>query len=81
MYIQLNFQKNSKYNLIGVGCSNENSYRIFDGDNHYLPCANSNYLEKSCYSVDFSNNGNYFAYGCGDGNVRVLSIEKIKKNI
>ena len=74
------FSKSCKNNLIGVGCSNENIYRVFDADNKNLPVVTSNYLDKAVYSVDFSNNGNLFSYGGGDGNVRILQIGKGKKS-
>lgn len=70
------FSKSNKNNLIGVGCSNDNIYRIFDMENKNLPVATSNYLSKPVYSIDFSNNGNLFAYGGGDGNIRLLQIDR-----
>jgi WD40 repeat protein len=33
-------------------------------------------LKKSCFSIDFSANGKYFASGSGDGVVRIINIEK-----
>ena len=75
------FSKSSKNNLIGTGCSNDNIYRVFDTENKHLPVVTSNYLAKPIYSVDFSNNGNLFSYGGGDGNVRILQIGKGKKAV
>ena len=33
-------------------------------------------LSKTCYSIDYSYDGKYFAYGSGDGVIRVLNIVK-----
>ncbi len=69
------FSKSYKNNLIGVGSSNFNSYRVFDIDSKNIPLAGSKALNKPCYAIDFSHNGNCFSYGTGDGNIRILSIE------
>ena len=72
------FSKDKNSNLFGVGCSNSNIVRIFDGENDDVPIMSSGYLEKACYTVDYSYNGKYFAFGSGDGNVRIVNIEKKK---
>jgi WD40 repeat protein len=69
------FSKDKSSTLFGVGCSNKNMFRLFDNDNDALPITSSD-LYKACYSVDFSQNGKNVAYGCGDGNIRVLNIDK-----
>lgn len=73
------FSKTGRNNLFGVGCSNDNVFRIFDMEKDNLPVATSNYLSKPVYCIDFSNNGNYFAFGAGDGNVRLLQIGRNNK--
>ncbi len=73
------FSKRENSNMFGVGCSNNNIYRIFDMDKENLPITGSDYLWKPVYTVDFSNNGNYFAYGSGDGNVRILQLGRNKE--
>jgi hypothetical protein len=68
---------NKKVNLIGVGGSNNNICRIFENNTEEkLPQITTKFMNSSCYTVDFSYNGNYFAYGCGDGIIRVLSIKQ-----
>lgn len=72
------FNKNlDKYNMFGIGGSNTNIFRIFDNSmEQKLPIATSHELPKSCYTIDYSNEGKLFAYGCGDGIIRLLEINK-----
>jgi COMPASS component SWD3 len=69
------FSKDKNSSLFGVGCSNMNMVRMFDNSNDNLPMMNS-HLNKACYAIDYSFNGKYFAFGSGDGNIRVLNIDK-----
>lgn len=73
------FSKDKNTSLFGVGCSNNNVVRLFDCSNEDIPVMTSGYLNKACYTVDFSHNGKFFAFGSGDGNIRVVNIDK-KKN-
>ena len=75
------FSKSYKHNLIGVSTCNNNGYIIFDMVSNNLPVTSSKILSKPCYAIDFSNNGNLFAYGTGDGNVRLLSLDVNKQDI
>jgi len=72
------FAKNKDSGIYGVGCSNNNIVRLFDRDRDDVPITTSRYLNKACYTVDFSNNGKYFAFGSGDGMIRVLNVETNK---
>lgn len=66
---------NNNTDLFGVGGSNNNMVRIFENESKdKLPQITTKFLNSSCYSVDFSNNGKMFTYGCGDGRIRILSI-------
>jgi len=71
------FSKNSN-NLFAVGGSNQNTMRIFEDETqNKSPQIWSKYLNTSVYSVDFSFKGKYFAYGCGDGAIRILNTDSI----
>jgi COMPASS component SWD3 len=72
------FSKDKNSSAFAVGCSNQNIIRMFDSENNDLPIVNSN-LNKACYALDYSYNGKYFAFGSGDGNVRILNLEKDKE--
>jgi len=61
--------------IYGVGCSNSNIVRMYDNENNDLPIMDTE-LYKTCYTVDYSYDGKYFAYGSGDGVIRILDIEK-----
>lgn len=76
------FSKNPKNaNLFGVGGSNNNNFRVFENhSDDKLPQITSKYMASSCYTVDFSNNGDMFAYGSGDGNIRILKIQTKSKD-
>jgi len=69
------FQKSS-YDLIIAGGSGANEVKIFDGDSFFEPCYRIYNLSRACYSADFSNNGEMFAIGGGDGVVRVFDVTK-----
>jgi len=77
-YFPYSAQFSKFHNIFGVGASSDNNYRVFDNDNKNKPISGSKILSSACYSIDFSSNGSLMAYGCGDGNVRLVSI--IKKN-
>ncbi len=69
------FPKEKNYGVFGVGCSNQNLIRMFDNELNDIPVMNTN-LVKACYTVDYSLNSKYFAFGCGDGIVRVLNVDQ-----
>lgn len=60
--------------LIVAGGSGSNEVKLFDGNNNFWPCAQIRDLSRACYTVDFSNAGDMFAMGGGDGVVRVFNI-------
>lgn len=72
------FNKNpGQFKMYGVGGSNNNIFRVFDNStDEKSPIISSKYMYKSCYSLDFSNDGTKFVYGCGDGIIRLLNINK-----
>jgi len=72
------FSKDRLNTTYAVGCSNTNMVRMFDSENGDQPVMNS-LLLKTCYTVDYSMYGKYFAYGCGDGNVRILDLSRTIK--
>lgn len=67
------FQK-STGDLIIAGGSGNNEVRIFDGNALFRPCASICELSRAVFSVDFSNSGDMFAMGGGDGVVRVFNV-------
>jgi COMPASS component SWD3 len=73
------FSKSTNKNqLIGVGGSNYNTCRIFENETSMrLPQITTKYMNSPCYTLDFSYSGNYMAYGCGDGNIRILKTSRI----
>lgn len=75
------FSKSSgKNQLYGVGGSNNNLCRVFENETAARsPQITTKYMSHACYSVDFSNNGKMFAYGCGDGTIRIFNIEKVSE--
>jgi COMPASS component SWD3 len=75
---QFSKQQSSNGNkLFAIGGSNNNIFRVFENNTEdRLPQITSKYMSSSCYTVDFSNNGNLFAYGCGDGGIRILNVGK-----
>ena len=75
MPITTQFQKSS-YDLIISGGSGCNEVKVFDGDSFFEPCYRIYSLSRPCYSSDFSNSGEMFAIGGGDGVVRVFDVTK-----
>ena len=72
------FQKNS-YDLIIAGGTSGSGYhevKVFDGDSFFEPCYRIYGLSRACYTADFSNSGEMFAIGGGDGVVRVFDVTK-----
>lgn len=47
---------------------------MFDGNTLFKPCAQIRDLSRACFSVDFSNSGDMFAMGGGDGVIRVFNV-------
>ena len=77
----------SNYELLAVGGVNKNIFRIFDLENYLEDRENENNQLKCflgdkeiytpCYCMDFAKYNEkieLFAYGCGDGGVRVFNI-------
>jgi len=67
------FQKETG-DLIIAGGSGSNEVKVFDGNQMFKPCAQICQLSRACFSVDFSNSGDMFAMGGGDGVVRVFNV-------
>jgi WD40 repeat protein len=55
----------------GSGC---NEIKIFDSVNAFQPVAQIKELSRAVFSCDFSNQGDMFAIGGGDGVVRVFNL-------
>jgi WD40 repeat protein len=71
------FNKTYKNNMIAAGGSNNNMLVLFDNNvQPRVPLANTKFMNKACYSVDFSYSGKILAYGGGDGYVKILNINK-----
>lgn len=73
------FSKILGSNLIGMGSSNSDCFRIYDVDlkeskNNVgiSPYFSTKYLEKPCYTLDFAKNKRLVAIGGGDGKIRIL---------
>lgn len=62
-----------KRDLIGVGSSKSNEFRLFEMEK-YSPYAGTKFLEKPIYSLDFSNNGQYVAISGADANIRIFKL-------
>ena len=60
--------------LIIAGGSGSNEVKVFDVGNNLTPCFQVKNLSRACYSVDFSNKGDMFAMGGGDGVIRVFNV-------
>ena len=67
------FQKTTG-DLIIAGGSGSNEVKVFDGNTLFKPCAQIKDLSRACYTVDFSNSGDMFAMGGGDGVIRVFNV-------
>lgn len=67
------FQK-STGDLIVAGGSGANEVKVFDAINNFKPCAQIKGLSRAAFSVDFSNQGDMFACGGGDGVIRVFNV-------
>jgi hypothetical protein len=60
--------------LIIAGGSGSNEVKVFDGNLMFKPCAQIRDLSRACFTVDFSNSGDMFAMGGGDGVIRVFNV-------
>lgn len=57
-----------------AGGSGSNEVKVFDGNTLFRPCAYIKDLSRACFTVDFSNSGDMFAMGGGDGVIRVFNV-------
>ena len=71
----LQFEKNNG-DIVIAGGGGMNEVKVFDGDMEFKPCAQIKDLSRGCYSVDWSNSGESFAIGGGDGVIRVFRVVK-----
>jgi WD40 repeat protein len=62
--------------LIIAGGSGANEVKVIDCENNFWPCAQIKDLSRACFTVDFSNQGDMFAMGGGDGVIRVFNVMK-----
>ena len=61
--------------LIIAGGSGYNEVKIFDSNLYFKPCASVRDLSRATFTVDFSNGGDMFAMGGGDGVIRVFNVQ------
>lgn len=75
MIYSLQFEKNNGDIIIagGAGC---NEVKVFDAENDFKPCAQIKELSRACFSLDWSQAGDMFAMGGGDGVIRVFNVVK-----
>lgn len=59
--------------LLAIGSSNSNHFQIYDS-NEYNIYGAYRFLDKPVYTLDFSNNSSFCAFGGADGSVRVMAI-------
>ena len=57
-----------------AGGSGSNEVKVFDGNTLFRPCAYIKDLSRATFTVDFSNSGDMFAMGGGDGVIRVFNV-------
>lgn len=77
------FNKSRSMDLFGIGACNKALFKLFEHEQDqdtYRPLYGSIEMNAAVYSIDFAiepqnNKKEYFAYGCGDGRIRVNSIE------
>lgn len=74
MVYSVQFRKGTG-DLILAGGSESNEARLFDRTNAYKPICTIADMSRACYNVDFSNKGDMFALGGGDGVVRTFNIQ------
>ena len=67
------FQKNQT-DLIIAGGSLSNEVKVFDMNNGFRPCYQIKNLSRPCFDLDWSNSGDMFAMGGGDGVIRVFNV-------
>jgi len=67
------FNKTNK-ELFIAGGSGSNEVKIFDLKQEFKPVAQIKDLSRACFSVDWSNSGDMFAIGGGDGVIRVFNV-------
>jgi WD40 repeat protein len=60
--------------LIVAGGAGAQEIKVFDGNQMFKPCAHIKNLSRACFTIDFSNSGDMFATGGGDGVIRVFNV-------
>lgn len=74
------FSKNDKINgneTILAGSSGSNEVKLFDCNNGYRTICNITGFEKACYTVDYGNISNIFAFSGADGVIYVCNLNNI----
>lgn len=71
----LQYEKNNG-DIVIAGGAGSNEVKVFDGDIEFKPCAQIKDLSRACFSLDWSNAGDMFAMGGGDGVIRVFNVVK-----
>jgi WD40 repeat protein len=73
------FNKNLSKLQLGYASSSANGVKVFEFNEDYLFKKNELYmstrfLEKPCYTLDFSNQGDYIAFSGADANIRIVNL-------
>lgn len=63
-------------NILIAGGAVSNEVKLFDTFDYFKPIAQIKDLSRACFTVDFSQDGDSFAMGGGDGVIRVFSLHK-----
>jgi COMPASS component SWD3 len=72
------FNKTWKNNTFAVGGSNSNCFKVYDNSGDEKDLISHTNMDKACYALDYSNNGNMIAYAGGDGVIKILNIKNNK---
>lgn len=67
------FCPNLNKNLLAVCSSNTNHFQLYECKDYNIYAA-YRYLDKPIYTLDFTSNGDYCAFGGADGSIRIIAI-------
>ena len=70
------FSKGGRKIQIATGSSNMNELQVYDLDKEfkYNLYMSTRFLEKPCYTLDFSRSGNFIAFSGADSNIRIVNL-------
>lgn len=70
------FSKNEKDGIFAAGGYKRNIIKVYDVDKKDFLLGIDG-ADSPVYALDFNTYGNQFVYGCGDGGVRIVNLEKV----